>query len=335
MRYFQHLLCKLCLLLLSLGMAACGATIQLIDVDVKLPAEYPVHFDNREIAVFNALYDTTEPEGIVWNDSLIINKVAEGFRDQLALSISLEADSIPVFNHFCGQTSRGGLDDKEYIYSLAEQTGARTLVLIDSLSFGDFQHIRSGAMDSEYKPSYVNAIWQMVLRIYDMDNDCFVARLNIKDTLFWNILSKDQAIPFVNRKLEESLPQVAFHIGAALAKNTQPQWETQERVLFFFPGVKWYKALEHAFLFEWEEARDIWLALTRENKNPKKIACAAYNLAVASEMMGRIDLAKEWLNLSLSYMNIPEVGHYKFILDERKQHRATLLHIVDDDSMEP
>ena len=77
-------------------------------------------------------------------------------------------------------------------------------------------------------------------------------------------------------------------------------------------------------MFEWEEARNIWLAQTNQTRNFKKIAFAAYNLAVASEMTGHIDLAKEWLDLSLKYLNIPEIRQYQQMLDERKQHQRVM-----------
>ena len=121
------------------------------------------------------------------------------------------------------------------------------------------------------------------------------------------------------------MPETAEYLGSLAAKFTQPQWETQERVLFFFSSAPWYKALEHAFMFEWEEAQNIWLMLTKENKNHKKVAYAAYNLAVASEMMGRFDLAKEWLDMSGKYLKIPEVKYYMQILDERKQQQRFIL----------
>lgn len=316
---------------LGAGLTACGPMIQLIDVEVKLPASHPVSFNNREIAIFNALYDhTATPQESEWNDSLLINKVAEGFRDQLAADLLIDSDSISVFNHFCGQTARGDLDDKEYIYSLSELTGAQTLVLIDSLWRGDFEYVptKSAAVPA-YSPLYVSATWQMVFRIFDMKDDQFIARLVIKDTLHWVVIAQNGDSSLIETKLLLSMPETAHHLGAAVAQITLPQWETQERALFFFSGASWEKALEHAFMFEWEEAQRIWLSLTKDTKNYKKIAYAAYNLAVASEMMGQFDLAREWLHLAGQYITIPEITLYLQMLDERKQQRQVLLMQVD------
>ncbi|MCL2727874.1 MAG: DUF6340 family protein [Bacteroidales bacterium] len=323
----QHTLSGLIAFLLGVGMTACGAMIQIIDVDVKLPAEHLISFEDRtDIAIFNALYDTEEFEEAVWNDSLLVNKVAEGFRNQLATELSLDSESISVFNHFCGQSARGTLDDKEYIYSLSEQTGAQLLVLIDSVKLSDFQHIRQKMpATSEYKPYYISAVWQMVFRFFDVEKDRFVARFVFNDTLFWNVVARDRDSILINRKLELSIPETAEYLGSLVARKTRPQWETQERALFFFPNKTWYKALDHAFMFEWEEAQNVWLSLTKKGKNPKKIAYAAYDLAVALEMMGRIDLAKEWLELASKYQNIREVKHYLQMLEERRQQQGAIL----------
>jgi len=314
------------LLLFGMGIAACGPVIQLIDVEVKLPAERPVLFDNREIAIFNALYDTTGQQGTAWNDSLLINKVAEGFRDQLAIDLAIAPDSISVFNHFCNRIARGTLEDKEYIYSLSAETGAQMLVLIDSLRRSDFRRMRmrtAGA--SEYSPLYVSAEWQMVFRIFDIGRDQFTAHFAVKDTLFWNIVARNRDSVMVERKIASSLPETAHYMGALAAQMIQPQWQTQERVLFFFTGSSWVKAMDHAFMFEWEDAQRVWLSMTKNTTNYRKIAYAAFNLAVASEMMGQIDLAKEWLTLSAQYLDIPEIKHYLQILDVRKQQQRTIL----------
>jgi len=321
----QHMIMGLILLLPAMGITACGALIQIIDVDVKLPAQHPLKFNNSEIAVFNALYDPVEGEGEVWNDSLLINKVAEGFRNRLAAELSIDPDSIPVYNHYCGQTACGHMEDKEYVYSLSEQTGARILVLIDSVRSGDFEHLRARtASMSEYTTTIVSSEWQMVFRFFDMESDRFIARFAAKDTLVWNIISKERDTLLINTKLKASLPETASYMGSKMAEVTQPQWETQERVLFLFSGTPWYKAMEHAFSFEWEEAKKIWLSLTKETKNTKKIAYAAYNLAVSSEMMGQFDLAREWLELARKYLPIPEIDRYFKMLEERKQQQRII-----------
>ena len=322
--------CKLLGITFVVFQVSCGPTIQLIDVEVKLPATHPVHFENKEIAIFNALYDTVGQLGLVWNDSLLINKVAEGFRNQLAADLSIDPDSISVYNHFCGQNARGTIEDKEYLYSLSEQTGAYTLVLIDSLRRGDFERIQTKtSATSEYIPIFVSAEWEMVFRIFDVQSDQFIARFATKDTLVWNIIAKDRDRELIKTKLLLSIPETAQSLGEAMARITQPQWETQERVLFFFPSSSWFKAMDHAFMFEWEDAQTIWLEITKTKKNYKKIAYSAFNLAVASEMNGRIDLAKEWLDLASKYIKIPEIKYYQQMLDERKQQQRILIMQVE------
>ena len=323
----MHCIERILMALFLAGTVACGPVIQLMDVDVKLPAEHSLPFDSGNIGIFNALYDTAGVAGRGWNDSLLINKVAEGFRDRLAEELSLDREDIPIYNHFCGQTAGGTLDDKAYIYSLSDQTGARSLVLIDSLRHGDFERVTTGATltTDGYKLVYISNAWQMVFRFFDMDQDRFTARFAFSDTLVWNVYARDRDSLLIDTKVRSSLSEAASFMGAAVAKLTRAQWETQERVLFSFKGGKWYKALDHAYVFEWEEAQALWLALTKEAKNGRKVAYAAYNLAVASEMLGRMDLAKEWLELSAKYMDIPEIKRYAQMLEERIQQQRVMV----------
>ena len=323
---------KIFALSLISAVAACGPVIQIIDVEVKLPAERLITFEDKEhIALFNALYSYEDYENAPWNDSLLINKVAEGFRNQLAVELSIDPESIPVFNHFCGETALGAtLDDKEYIYSLSQESGARLLVLIDSVKLSDFQQVLpKSIVTSEYKTFYINAEWQMIFRFFDMEKDQFTARLLFRDTLEWNVIAKERDSLLIIKKLSISIPETAQYLGSLVARKIRPQWETQERALFSFSGRSWYKALDQAFMFEWEEAQNTWLSITKKNKNYRKVAFAAYNLAVASEMMGQIELAKEWLELANKYVNIPEIKHYTQMLNERKQQQVILLQVDD------
>ncbi|MDR2584789.1 MAG: DUF6340 family protein [Prevotellaceae bacterium] len=321
-----------CGLLLLLGITSCGPIIQIIDVDVKIPATVPVDFTGKQIAIFNTLFTDSCRVGEVplfINDSILINKFAEGFKDRLALDLSVDSETILVYNHFFEKEAMDTIINKEYLYQLAEQTGADAIVLIDSLFIGNIEEstYRYSSFNGEY--SFLFLPYLVVMRIFDIEEDMFVASLPVADTIFWEVLSLRSGLQSVMyQKVVNSLPSATQHIGSTIAQLLQPQWETQERVLFFYFSTSWYDALEHAFMFEWDDARDIWVSITKKSKNPKRLAYAAYNLAVAAEVTGKIELAKQWLDLSTKYMKIPEITHYRNMLDDRgRQQRAMLMRV--------
>jgi hypothetical protein len=52
--------------------------------------------------------------------------------------------------------------------------------------------------------------------------------------------------------------------------------------------------------------------------NKRKLcAKASFNLALASEMLGKFDLAIEWLRKAKKYYPLPEIETYKLTLEER------------------
>ena len=75
------------------------------------------------------------------------------------------------------------------------------------------------------------------------------------------------------------------------------QWKHEQYSVAYFDSERWYKALEYADAYYWKQAMDIWLELL-DTGDLLKRSCAAYNLAVASYMMGDYDLASEWLDRS-------------------------------------
>ena len=75
--------------------------------------------------------------------------------------------------------------------------------------------------------------------------------------------------------------------------------------------------MEHADAYQWRDAMDIWLTLLDTNDLLKR-SCAAYNLSVASYMLGDYDLASQWLDRSDKDNLLPMSDALRKRIDSRK-----------------
>ena len=111
---------------------------------------------------------------------------------------------------------------------------------------------------------------------------------------------------------ESSLPNqrdVARNVsgiaGELYGRRIAPVWATIERSYFHkAKGAnesEMSEAARFAEMGKWREAADIWRGITNTTTDKKTGGKAAYNMAVASEVLGKLEIALEWAEKS--YLN--------------------------------
>jgi|GEM_PF-335624 hypothetical protein len=326
------------ILLTGLLLTACTPSIALLEVDVKQPAALPVDFIDKQIAVFNTLDDSAlspETESQFLLDSLFINHFSLGFRNALETSLGLPPESIAIYNLYYNDGPRGSLNDTTYLHQLALETGANSLVLVDSLRTGDLFYLNGHQTivlippdESAYMTAYAAVPCQVVLRVFDVDKSQFLAYLPGRDTVYWEFLYKRGAqnvLQLISQQRDRYFAVAVKGLGESYAQDMQAQWQTQERALFSYGTRKWASAVEDAFNFKWEKARQTWMNIATQKAGKKAAAYAAYNVAVCCEMLGQFDMAKEWLDAAQKRWNIPEIRYYRAMLEENKRNQKHIL----------
>jgi hypothetical protein len=95
-----------------------------------------------------------------------------------------------------------------------------------------------------------------------------------------------------------------------------PCWITEERMLFYNKNKTMVKAYKAYCNDQIDIAINEWkVAFNSENR--KIAARAAHNIAVCYEIMDSIDLANQWINLSLQQKKEEKSVLYKKILTKR------------------
>lgn len=283
----------------ALMFASCAPQAAFFQVDVRDMQGSDLDISGKQAAVF----------------SLVGNNAADSVRGgnaALALAGKLEQDRglenpLPVFSlpllDFAGFGEAGY--DKEYLKELMLSTGADLQIFVNSLKFGFYEVQETGGYIGEYGERLVMLPYSVDMHIYDALNDTLLVQHSSRDTVYMAVLAQ------ANRKeygalVADKLPEVCKVVGESLGSTLTRQWSRQERMLVNYEGnEKWEKPLALALDFKWKEAVELWMPLVSD-PNSRKASYAAYNIAVACDMLGQKMLAGEWAAYSVKRYSFKE-----------------------------
>lgn len=195
---------------------------------------------------------------------------------------------------------------------LFRTTGADLLIGLDYLYFADTYK----SIDSYLIKTVGNLMWSISFR-----NDSSEYIYNQSDTLTYENelikVKKDQL-------LEHVLADASKYLGESFGAKLIPNWTLAERMYYLSGNLQMQKAEEFAKKDQWLDAAEIWKKETT-NKNKRIAAKATYNMALACEMEGKLDLGIDWLVKSYSILPLRFEDHkrncqqYITVLARRKK----------------
>ena len=124
----------------------------------------------------------------------------------------------------------------------------------------------------------------------------------VKDTISWDAYgvtykAAKKKLPTVEGMVKES----AQIIGEQFAHKLAPHWILVERLLYKSGNNDFKQADSYAKAFQWEQAKMIWEKYI-DSENEYLSTKSKFNMAVASEMLGDVEKALEWVIKSYQSM---------------------------------
>lgn len=304
---------------------SCGPVVQFFNVDQRVPAEFSVDFSNKNIAVFSstdALKDSAKSgKTLFTSDSLTMLNMAIGIAEGLESNLYLDTGDVQVFNQT--GTERSKLENPAYIQSLALNSESDLLFIIEYLDMGSMQLYKLGK-DSDagvVDIAYVSLPFKMEVGLYDGKSGLPVLRREVADTVYWEVISRmDLKDEEIASRLYASMFKISKNLGSSFSSRFFDNWLPIERYLYTFGSKPWLDSYMLSQEFKWKEAMDIWLSLTEEAA-PVKRASAAFNIAVALEMMEEHKLALEWLDFASKNYPLEGIQGYKSVLKAKIENR--------------
>lgn len=297
---------------------SCGPSARYITLEESVKARYPVEFEGKTIALFFTP-SGSESKGLapLYNDSLFMESVVRGIANNLEHKLKLPSESIWSF-----ALDEIGAIDREYIRELAFVANSDLLFLLDTLS------IETVGVEKRYyitpsgegrEGSFLLGEVRSSLRLFSAREATEIVTLHQVDTAYMELFSRsDFRVENFPTVMERGVPTIGVQLGEELSNLLFPSWHSVERKLWLYPTTSWKEALLYASKMRWEEATKIWMGSTHE-KDRIKVAAATYNLAVASELTERLELAIKWIDRSLELHPLPGAQAYKLYLIEKFQ----------------
>jgi len=114
---------------------------------------------------------------------------------------------------------------------------------------------------------------------------------------------------------EQNICDYAYSAGKKYGKRITPTWKDVYRN-YFYGNEEMQKAVPYVRTQNWTDAATIWREFTID-KNPRIAAMSCFNMALASEMLDKLDLAKSWIDMAVQKRNDPIIIQYKNAIYKR------------------
>lgn len=140
-------------------------------------------------------------------------------------------------------------------------------------------------------------------RIYDPKNKVLIDEFKAVDDLGFNNQAPTPGDARAGLPIKrEAIKKTGFHAGQQYGNRISPSWTRISRSYYAKANDRFKLARKKVKYNDWDGAAEIWKK--EAMNNDKQIAgMACFNMAVAAEVDGNLDLALEWANRSYKEFN--------------------------------
>lgn len=252
-------------------------------------------------------------------DSVASQEAVLSLKENLSKSPWFESIDIPIRSYL-------RIDSSKYIKplswgvveSVAKKDTADLIISLEYMKlmlFTDAYKANNGVSDYYY--GYIKTPIYCYWRVYDLSKKKIPNGYLYRDTLVWD--ASDIYPVTLGNQIPGNFTCAAYagaDCGEKYALKIAPTWVDDKRLFFHGGSPEMDNAYYLVYKGQWVEAAAEWQRVFARNKR-KLSAKAAFNLALASEMLGRFDLSKEWLQKALKYYPLIEISSYQAKIDER------------------
>lgn len=279
------------LLLLLPVLTSCVPQMRYVEVERRSVNDFVLPLDGKTVSVFPIVQGRA--------DSIALSAAGIGLAEKIEEDRSMERGAVGVysiphseFSGFRGKEEGIHSADSSYITKLMLNTGADFLIFLSDIAIGNIDVVTNLDFTTLILP------YSVTMSVCNpLDYSLFYNK-TVVDSLYLQgsgIIAENE----VAEVLRENSLNVAKNIGVKLGTKLSVQWVACERILATFNDEKWNKAFNYANMFKWREAIEIWMELAND-QNPRKAACAAYNVAVGCEILEEFRLSGEWVDAAIT-----------------------------------
>jgi hypothetical protein len=294
--------------LLMLTASSCAVTTKTVNVDVLIPSAERVSLSNNERIMVIANYKShskliSNHVSAFVDDSLQVAKTVNGFNDYFC-SLGTSAQKYVHVIYRPIPKDEPDILTSEEIKRYTQLENPKYIIELSLL-----RTLIKKESPSSYKVTYAS-LWD----IYDAEKGSLIRELIDKDSLYYDQYEK------VSRSELDSIiaDNVAYNISQRIGYSVFPFWQEQYRYYLMVLDPQFQKVDELIQTFKWKEVISLMQGfLSSSDKND--VYAATFNIALACEMMGNLDLAKKWLEKCKKIKNSYVVVSYSEALISRER----------------
>lgn len=245
-------------------------------------------------------------------DSLAAEEAALSLKENLNNSPWFEGLALPIRKYYRNDNSKYIKPlSWETIKNIANRDSADLVISLEYIKLFEKAESYSTQVDGiDYYDGSLNVPIYCYWRVYDVEKNQIPNGFLYRDTLVWD--SKDFVPVTVGNQLPGYFSASAYagnECGEKYANKIAPVWQNDKRILYHIGSKEMENAAILAIKGQWVEAAAEWQKVFAINKR-KLSAKASYNLALANEMLGKFDVALEWLRKAQELYPLPEIENY-------------------------
>ncbi len=201
-----------------------------------------------------------------------------------------------------------------------------------SLDYLKTKVLTSFDRDSEYdirNDAFVNIVvaemkvaYEALFRIYDPFDEKIVYRKFLRDTVYWE--AADYTIERLFSRftsVKTALSETGIALALDISGEISPNWRSGKRTYFATGNSELKEAATVVEKGDWLAAKKIWEDIAENTGSKALKSKAEYNIALAYEMLGELDLSVEWIIKSYKTMYRTQTVNYMEVLQYRLKEK--------------
>jgi len=309
------------LIILAFLLQNCAPQIKILTIETIRPSSINFPKDFNKIAFINFENDINDDgkiDSVLYQ--LITTEMALGFRDAIYSAANIDTSD---FLYVKGYPDKNSFYITQavnwrYLNKISESSNADLFIALDSLILSmESDEFRIGYYDNHeyyaYRDIAIKAYW----KIFDLAQKKQIDYYQYADTLSWDATSYNlENVKKELQSIERSIRQTSYFTAYDYGTRIFPSWQKETRQYFVTGNSDFEKAAEFVEQNKWLKAAELWDKYLKDTD--REIASrAAYNMAVASEMLGELDLALKYAARSYKIKSKSRTKYYIQIIQKR------------------
>ncbi len=278
-----------------------------VQIEVMKPGIFAIPEYVNHVAIFKrdffqsdtCVFETARGLEIIRDSTIIYSDLSNSCVDVLSDLLEKQGYFQRVINY---RDSMNSIFDEEQYSTHPNDYFDRTKA--DACIFLDYFQFKNSFLNFKKDYFYTQAglSWLVVFK-----NDTSAYIYNQVDTLTFDE-TNNPAYRLKNPDSQQILYSAAQYLGKIFGTKLIPSWIPVERLYYKSKNRNMLIAEKLALNNDWLQAAEIWNRETK-NTNPKIAAKASYNMALACEMEGHMDVGINWLVESYSDLTKNNIEH--------------------------